>query len=343
MPSLWGSPVFGRVTIEPRVLAEDVATDLGLLSSSVLEVVRLHLETLDCALALDAPELLADQLLWQQVRLEAAGATFGPHDVARSIRSALSPLLDDADRRALEKIQNAAAVLGESREVTDALVALGDGPANDYLQATLGGRRDEAIGIIRDALLDDVDAADIMLDILQPAQLELGRLWERGEISIAHEHYTTAITQLSISLLYPRLLLNRTVIGRSLVATTVGGEPHEVGIRMVSDLLEQAGWRTTFLGADLPHGDVIDSVAQHRADVLAVSATMPGQLLAVRELIELLRADPHCQGVRVMVGGRPFAITPRLATELGADGWAPGPREAIELCNSWAGGRVGAG
>ena len=90
-------------------------------------------------------------------------------------------------------------------------------------------------------MLDEVDVADIMLDILAPAQIELGRLWERGEISIAHEHYTTAITQLSLSLLYPRLLLNRTLLGRSLVATSVGSEAHEVGIRMIADLMEQDG------------------------------------------------------------------------------------------------------
>ena len=56
--------MLGRVAIETRVLAEDVAADLGLLSSSVIEVVRLHLEALDCALTMQAPELLADQLRW---------------------------------------------------------------------------------------------------------------------------------------------------------------------------------------------------------------------------------------------------------------------------------------
>ena len=239
-------------------------------------------------------------------------------------------------------MQNAAAVLGESGALTDALVEL-EGPAQDYLQAALEGRRDEAIGIIRDAMLDDVDVSEIMLGILQPAQVELGRLWERGEISIAHEHYTTAITQLSLSLLYPRLLLNRTLLGRSLVATSVGTEAHEIGIRMISDLMEQAGWRTTYLGADVPHADVVEQVAQHRADVLAVSATMAGHIRGVRELIAALRADPRCHRVRVLVGGRPFTINPRLAADVGADGWAPGAREAIELCRSWGEEMVGAG
>jgi MerR family transcriptional regulator, light-induced transcriptional regulator len=342
MTAAWESPALGRVSSEPRLLAEDIAAELGVLSSPVVEVVRLHLEALDSALSSDAPELLADQLRWQQVRLDSAGAQVGPAEVADAVRSVLARHLGEDDLSTVVDLQNAAAVLGESGAYADGLVEL-EGPAHDYLQATLQGRRDEAIGIIRDALLDDVDVTEIMLDILQPAQIELGRLWERGEISIAHEHYTTAITQLSLSLLYPRMLLNRTLLGRSLVATSVGNEAHEIGIRMIADLMEQAGWRTAYLGADVPHGDVIEQVALHRADVLAISATMAGHIRGVRDLIRALRADPRCRGVKVLVGGRPFTINPRLADEVGADGWAPGAREAVELCGSWGEERVVAG
>jgi methanogenic corrinoid protein MtbC1 len=107
--------------------------------------------------------------------------------------------------------------------------------------------------------------------------------------------------------------------------------------------MEQAGWRTTYLGADVPRADVVEHVAQHRADVLAVSATMAGHIRGVRDLIATLRADPRCRRVRVLVGGRPFTINPRLAADVGADGWAPGAREAIELCRSWGEEMVGAG
>ena len=339
----WESPALRSVRSEPRILAGEVAADLGLLSASVVEVVRLHLEALDAAMALEAPELLADQMRWQRVRLDSAGAPFGPEDVDRAVREALAPFLDEGGRALIEQLQNAAAVLGASGTISDATEQLGEGPALDYLTAALAGRRDDAIGVVRKAMMSEVDVSDIMVDILQPAQLELGRLWESGEISIAHEHYTTAITQLALSLLYPRMLLNRTLLGRSIVATSIGSEAHEVGIRMISDLLEQAGWRTAYLGADVPNADVIERVAQHRADVLAVSATMAGHIRGVRELISELRADPRCADVRVLVGGRPFTINPRLAAIVGADGWAPGAQEALELCRGWMEDRISAG
>ena len=343
MTVAWESPALGSVPVDARLLAENVAADLGLLSSSVVEVAQLHLEALDSALALDVPGLLADQMRWQQVRLGSAGLPVAPDEVDRAVRRALAPHLDEPALRQVEEMQNAAAVLDESGLLADTIVELGEGPARDYLTAALSGQRDDAIKVVRDALLADVDVAEIMLGILQPAQIELGRLWERGEISIAHEHYTTAITQLSMSLLYPRLLLNRTLLGRSLVATSVGSEAHEVGIRMISDLLEQAGWRTTYLGADVPHPDVVERVAQQRADVLAVSATMAGHVRGVRELIAALRADPRCARTRVLVGGRPFTLNPGLAETVGADGWAPGAEEALELCQGWTKDKIIAG
>jgi methanogenic corrinoid protein MtbC1 len=342
MRSLWDSEAFVHLPEQPGELAKEVAVVLGQRSLPVVEVLGFHLEALDCALSLGVPELLADQMRWQTVRLHSAGTPFVSDEVHLAVRAALSPYLDTDGRKAVEDLHHAASALEESMRVADG-VELGAGRARDYLHAALAGRRDDAVDIVRAALDDDMDVSDIMLTILQPAQVELGRLWETGEISIAHEHYTTAVTQLSLSLLYPRLLLDRTLHGRSVVAATIGSEAHEVGIRMVSDVLEHGGWRTAYLGADVPGHDVVDQVAEQRADVLAVSATMAGHVRGVRHLIAMLRADPRCERTKALVGGRPFGITPRLGSLVGADGWAPDARQALELCRRWMEERVDAG
>jgi methanogenic corrinoid protein MtbC1 len=276
MDLAWESRLLQPVPVTPRRLARQVAHDLGESSAAVVEVVQLHLEALDAALLLDAPELLADQLRWQDVRLRAAGVPFGAEAVDGAVVDALRRRVTSAEIDEVEQVQHAAAALREGASVTDEVLELPPGPAHDYLLSTLSGNRDAAITIIRDAMLADTSVATIMMDILQPAQVELGRLWEAGEISIAHEHLTTAVTQTALSLLYPRLQLNRTWSGCSVVATSVGTEAHEVGIRMISDLLEHAGWRAAYLGADVPNQDVVDRVAQYRADVLAVSAMCGG-------------------------------------------------------------------
>ena len=140
-----------------------------------------------------------------------------------------------------------------------------------------------------------------------------------------------------------------TVLGRALSAPDHYGENWDA----LTDILRDRGADTpfrialvlsssaAFLGADVPNADVIDRVAQQRADVLAVSATMAGHIRQVRALISELRADPRCQGVRVLVGGRPFTINPSLAQAVGDDGYAPDARAALALCQQWASrGRV---
>lgn len=336
MGQTWDSELLRGLPVAPRCLAAQVANGLGQSSPAVVDVVLMHLDALDAALALDVPGLLADQARWQDVRLRGAGVLLGPDEIARAVRTALAALLGEVDLAEVERLQVVAAQIDADVVPVRQAVELPHGPARDYLLAAMSGDRDAAIAVVREATFRDVEVADIMMDILQPALVEVGRLWEEGRISIDHGHLTTAITQVTLSMLYPRLQLDRTWSGHSIVATTVGFETHDIGIRMISDLLDHDGWRSVYLGADVPPADVLERVAQHHADVLAVSATMPGHVRGVRQLISMIRADARTAHVRVLVGGRPFTSNPDLARVVGADGWAPDAPSVLALCQTWA-------
>ena len=161
------------------------------------------------------------------------------------------------------------------------------------------------------------------LQVFQRCQREVGRLWQLKQITVAQEHYCTAATQLVMSQLYPYLFaLPKN--GRRLAAASVGGELHEVGLRIVTDLFEADGWDTLYLGANLPAGGVVQAVEQHRPDLLVISATMTFHLRGVEQLIAQVRSSEACQGVKVMVGGYPFNVDPDLWRRVGADGHAQG-------------------
>ena len=101
---------------------------------------------------------------------------------------------------------------------------------------------------------------------------------------------------------------------------------------MVADFFEMDGWNTFYVGANVPHSSVIASVAEQRADVLAVSATISFHVEAVRDLIGAVRRSPVA-GVKILVGGRPFNQAPDLWQHVGADGAAPNAQAAIILSN----------
>ncbi len=197
-----------------------------------------------------------------------------------------------------------------------------------WLDDLLAGRRHEARGRIVAALeAGGVSPADLYRHVLEPAQHEIGRLWQLGRISVAQEHFCTAATQLVMAMLYPRIFASPRS-GRTVLVTSVGGELHEIGARMVADYFAMAGWETHYLGADTPATAVAEAVRAGRPDAVALSCTM---LHNVREVVRIVDAIREVPGAPVvLVGGRAFLSDPALCGLVGADGTAESGVGAVE-------------
>ena len=196
-----------------------------------------------------------------------------------------------------------------------------------YLQAVLAGDRRRAFGVVDAAREAGVGLRELYLEVFQPALREVGRLWQENRITVADEHLATAITQTAMSRLYDDLFTGAAPARRLLVAACADHERHEVGLRMICDLLEMEGWDTVFLGATVPVEDLVETVRRREPDVVALSASIAPHLPRLRETIRALRAgipDPPL----IAVGGRPFLSDPGLAEELGADLTASDAAEA---------------
>jgi MerR family transcriptional regulator, light-induced transcriptional regulator len=209
--------------------------------------------------------------------------------------------------------------------------------AREYVHTLLGGYRGAAGRLTFEAAERGEPIQQLYLQVFQPALREIGRLWQMNKISVAQEHFCSAATQVVMSQLLPRLYAVERC-ARSVVVACVSGDLHELGARMVGDFFEMAGWDAYFCGANTPHAAVVQSAAERAADVLAVSATMGYHLHAVQELIELVRADPRCARLRVMVGGHPFTVDPVLWQTVGADGTAADADAAVALAGDWLAG-----
>jgi methanogenic corrinoid protein MtbC1 len=201
-----------------------------------------------------------------------------------------------------------------------------------YLEAILAGRRNDAVRLILDAVESGTSVPEIYSEVLQPAQVEIGCMWHQDEISVADEHFATATTDMVMSMLRPHLT-PAPARGRRIVATAVGGDLHALGVRMVADYFEMDGWESIYLGANTPDEDVIRSLSDHHADLLAVSVTSMLHLRDVGELIRVVRDNSTSSSVKIIVGGAPFGLDPDLWQELGADGWAPSAEAAVSVGN----------
>jgi signal transduction histidine kinase/ActR/RegA family two-component response regulator len=294
-----------------------------------------HLAYLAAAVTYSSPALFSDYIGWAKAVLAAFGV--GIEDVQANLiclrdvlNERLPPRLSEAVPPyldvALLTLPDAPTAPPSVLEGQDGLSEL----ARQYLKALLRTERHEASRLILSAVQSGVAVKDIYLQVFQRCQREVGRLWQLKQITVAQEHYCTAATQLVMAQLYPSLFeLPKT--GRKMVATSVGGEFHEIGLRIVTDLFEAEGWDTQYLGANLPAASVVRTVEQYRPDLLLVSVTMAFHLSGVEQLIAQVRASEAAQALKILVGGYPFNVDPGLWKRVGADGHAPDADQALSV------------
>ena len=155
-------------------------------------------------------------------------------------------------------------------------------------------------------------------------------MWMTGEINVAEEHFASHTTKMVMGQLLSRAEF-RPHNGKTMLAAAVAGNRHDIGLYAVADFFDMAGWRTIQLGADVPITDLTQAVECFDADLVALSATLSVQLERVRLTIQAIRAGRRGDLVKILVGGLAFANSDNLAVEMGADGYAANPDEAVRL------------
>lgn len=171
-----------------------------------------------------------------------------------------------------------------------------------YLKALVDADRATAEAVLREAIEAGLGAAAAFARIVQPAMEAVGSAWERGEFEIAQEHLATGITKRTLAAVYPLLIEDAPVGGPRVVVAGVGGGLHSIGLRMVSDVLDAAGFETLYLGPDTPAEEVASAVVRYAPKLVALGVTMPLDVPELgRAVVAIAEADPT---VSVMIGGR---------------------------------------
>ena len=296
-----------------------------------------HFSYLAESLAANHPSLFIDYIAWLKVLL--AGLKF-PAPVLTAMLNTSDQALQEilAPDLAAEACATVDAACAHLPLIPEALASfLEPGAplfdlATRYLDALLHGNRHTASQLILDAVAGGVGVKDLYLYVFQPTQQEIGRLWQMNQISVAQEHLCTAATQMVMSRLYP-YIFSAHPLGHRLLAASVGGELHELGVRMVADFLEMDGWDTYYLGASTPTDSILRAIAENKVEVVAISATLTLHISKVADLIERIRAASSFPPVKIMVGGYPFNIAGDLWQQVGAAGFAPNAGEAVSMAH----------
>ena len=260
------------------------------------------------------PHLLAENLVQIGNSLaEKLGASAAAESIAAFTQGAVQACLETPG----ESLTAAGSLLSDARAV--------------FVQTLLVGRRREALVIARQALREGHATTDVYTHLFQDGLYDIGRRWERGEITVAQEHMATATVQYVIAQIYSELPLAVHSRGRAVV-TGVAGEFHQVGANIVADMLEADGWNVRFLGTNMPHRGIVAAVGDGEIDLLGISATMLFNLPHVRALVLEVREKLGARAPRIVVGGSAFRLCDSFCAELGVEGPAADLRAAVQLC-----------
>ncbi|WP_412029304.1 MerR family transcriptional regulator [Deinococcus yunweiensis] len=152
---------------------------------------------------------------------------------------------------------------------------------------------------------------DVLTQVISPTLIEIGARWERGEITVSHEHQATAFLRTRLNALMDAAD-SPGAPGPLVVAACAPGERHELGLMMLTLALRRRGVRVAFVGADSPLGDLGVYARQRGAAGVALGLQGDWALPGVRSQ----RADLDDLGLPVFLGGALMNAWPELAEEL---------------------------
>lgn len=197
-----------------------------------------------------------------------------------------------------------------------------------YLQAALEGNVGEAMDVVLQAIKDGLDPRRAITDVLLAAQREVGHLWHLDQLTITEEHLVTTTTERLMAVIAsqsPRApARNKTV-----VAASIAGNAHDVGIRAIAYLMEMDGWRVIYLGSDVPRSSLPAAIHFYDTDLVMLSLTLSSHLANLHDTIAAVRTTAD-RPVKIMVGGNAFRDAPSSWQAMGADGFADSAIDATK-------------
>lgn len=300
---------------------------------------RYHVEFLSAAVEVQAPGYFTDYVVWLAGVLRARGVPV--QTLAESLQlfrqfleSRLQPTVLaaaraclDAGLAALAKDWEASPPRYQAR-MPDPHAAVGA-----FTHCLLGGNSAAARAIVCDSVGNSDGApgyVEMATHLFQPALYAIGQKWERNEITVAQEHLATAIVQTLLVELFLKGPFQPTRGSRVLLAG-IEHNQHVMGLRMVADAYELAGWSVHYLGANTPTNALLAQVDATAPDLVGLSVSLVQQLPALRTCVSALRSEFGGRCPPILVGGIPTNQFEGVWRHLSADAWAPDAGSAVAL------------
>ncbi|MBU8911229.1 MAG: corrinoid protein [Desulfobacterales bacterium] len=203
---------------------------------------------------------------------------------------------------------------------------------NAMQNALVNCDKDKLVGLVNDALTDNIPAVDILNQGLIAGMDIVGDKMENGDMFIPEVLMAAQAMGECVTILKPLLGDDEAAQGSNVIIGTVKGDLHDIGKNLVSMMMESAGMTVHNLGVDIKPEDFVAQIKEKNAQIVCLSALLTTTMPMMKQTIDAIVEAGLRDQVKVMVGGAP--VTQAFADEIGADGFAPDAGSAARFAKT---------
>lgn len=127
-------------------------------------------------------------------------------------------------------------------------------------------------------------------EIMYPFLEKIGILWQTQNISPAQEHFISNLIRQKMIVAIDGLPIPP-IESERVVLFLREKELHEIGLLFYHYLIRKAGYRTYYLGQNVPHEDLKQIVSLHKPGILVSSLTTAPEYISIENYLHQLEKD----------------------------------------------------
>lgn len=174
-----------------------------------------------------------------------------------------------------------------------------------FLKQALKSNRDSIQQILTGLYLGQYPLFQIYDDLLVPVLHEIGNRWMGGKLSVMEEHIASQIIRDAVIRLQGIIRVPKKKIGNA-ICLNLSNELHDIGLKMVQNILELKGYKTFYSGQKTPFFDFEQMLKKIKPNRLYISSTYVEDKVGDQNEANLLYDMCNKNSVEVYVGGVGF-------------------------------------
>ncbi|MFZ5642484.1 MAG: cobalamin B12-binding domain-containing protein [Bacillota bacterium] len=179
------------------------------------------------------------------------------------------------------------------------------------------GEAEETFELTKQALAQGYPSHAILKKALIAGMNNVAEKYRTEKVNVPEVLMATRAMHAGLSIIEPYLTTPPAKGYGKILAGTVAGDLHDIGISLVKSVAMSTGVRVIYLGVDVTPKKFASAVRKEKPDILMLSCLLTTTMSVLKDVIDELNNQGLRNNVKIMVGGAP--VTDDFAREIGAD------------------------